>query len=54
MGKGDKERDKDPKEKARLAKETADRENRERRLTARAVSQSLLLGEQQQQQLLLH
>ena len=41
MGKGDKERDKDPKEKARLAKETAERESRERRLTARAVSQSL-------------
>ena len=41
MGKGDKDRDKDPKEKARLAKETTDRENRERRLTARAVSQSL-------------
>ena len=29
MGKGDKERDKDPKEKARLAKETAERESRE-------------------------
>ena len=41
MGKGDRERDKEPREKARLAKETADRESRERRLTARAVSQSL-------------
>ena len=41
MGKGDKDRDKDSKEKARLAKETAERENREKRLTARAVSQSL-------------
>ncbi len=41
MGKGEKDRDKDSKEKARLAKETAERENREKRLTARAVNQSL-------------
>ncbi len=40
MGKGQRERDKD-KDKARLAKEAADRENREKRLNARAVSQSL-------------